>query len=271
MKTDPETFKLRYGKWGIVAGASEGLGASFSDRLAARGLDLVLVARREGLLEERSKALQEKYGICVKTLPLDLSQPEAAGRIAAETSGLEVGMLVFNAAFSAIGPFADRPLADHLTEVDTNTRAPLILTHVFGRRMLAQGHGGIVLLSSLSAFQGSAFISNYSATKAYNLLLAEGLWEEWRPRGVDVLACIAGATRTPNYLASAPRQTGRFSDATLAPEVVAEEALEAVGRRPFVIPGRSNRFSSFVMRHLMPRKAAIRLMGRILRGMYTAE
>ena len=137
------------------------------------------------------------------------------------------------------------------------------------RKMLPRRRGGIILMSSLSAFQGSAFIANYAATKAFNILLAEGLWEEWRQSGVDVMACVAGATSTPKYLASNPKQTGRFSDATLPPQVVVREALAAIGKQPFVIPGAVNRLSSFIMRHILPRKMAIRMMGSVLRNMYT--
>jgi len=168
-----------------------------------------------------------------------------------------------------VGPFLDRPIDDHFREIDTNIRTPLALTYHFGRRMQAGGQGGIILMASLSAFQGSAFISNYAATKAFNILLAEGLWEEWRSQGTDVLVCIAGATRTPNYVASSPKQTGNFSEATLEPEQVVREALNALGRQPYVIPGRSNRVISFIMRHLLPRRLAIQIMGRVLKDMYT--
>jgi hypothetical protein len=204
----------------------------------------------------------------VRTLPLDLSQSLAAGQIAQETESVEVGLLVYNAAYSAVGPFFDHSLDDHLREIDTNMRTPLGLVNTFGQRMLAAGHGGIILMASLSAFQGSAYISTYSATKAFNIVLAEGLWEEWRRSGVDVLACIAGAIRTPNYLASSPKRTGRISDATLEPELVVAKALAAMGHQPSVIPGRLNRLSSFVMRRLLSRQAAIRIMGNVLRGMY---
>lgn len=101
------------------------------------------------------------------------------------------------------------------------------------------------------------------------MLLAEGLCEEWRRQGVDVLVCMAGATNTPNYQESSPTPTGRFSDTTMEPEVVLYEALKAIGRQPRVIPGRSNRLASFLMRHLMPRQMPITFMGRILRDMYT--
>ncbi len=264
-------FRKKYGPWALVAGASEGLGAAYAEELARRGLDLLLVARRSELLQAVADRLQTKYGIQVRTLQLDLAKPEAAGQIEQETQSLDIGLLVYNAAYSAVGPFFDHALDDHLREVDTNVRTPLGLVNTFGKRMLAAGHGGILLMASLSAFQGSAYISTYSATKAFNVVLAEGLWDEWRRSGVDVLACVAGAIRTPNYLASSPRRTGGIADATLEPDVIVVEALAALGHRPMVIPGRFNRLSSFVMRHLLPRQVAVQIMGNVLRGMYVPE
>ena len=258
LNSHSKEFRERYGPWALVAGASEGLGAAYAEALARRGLDLILVARQGELLQALAARLH-------------LSQPEAAEQIARETQPDEVGLLVYNAAFSAVGRFLDHPMEDHLREVDTNVRTLLGLVNTFGQRMLAAGHGGIILMSSLSAFQGSAYISTYSATKAFNIVLAEGLWEEWRRSGVDVLACIAGAIRTPNYLASSPKRSGGIADATLKPESVVAEALAALGHRPTVIPGRLNRLSSFVMRRLLSRQAAIRIMGNVLRGMYIHE
>jgi short-subunit dehydrogenase len=266
--TDAAAFHIKYGPWAVVAGASEGLGAAYADQLAQRGLNLVLVARRENLLQALALQLKQKYDVEVQTMALDLSLPDSAENIVHKTTGLGIGLLVYNAAFSAVGSFLDHPVDDHMKEIDTNIRTPLALTYAFGQRMLASGRGGIILMASLSAFQGSAYISNYAATKAFNILLAEGLWEEWRKRGTDVLVCIAGAVRTPNYLASTPRQTGGFSDATLEPEQVVREALAALGRQPHIIPGRSNRMVSFIMRHLLPRRMAIQLMGRVLKDMY---
>jgi short-subunit dehydrogenase len=264
-------FRQSYGPWALVAGASEGLGAAYAEALAARGLNLVLVARRAALLQALADHLSRKYPVQVHVLVLDLSRPEAVNRIADETNGMEIGLLVYNAAYSAVGPFLDQPLDNHLREVDTNVRTPLGLVEIFGKRMLQTGHGGIILMASLSAFQGSAYISTYSATKAFNIILAESLWEEWRRDGVDVLACIAGAIRTSNYLASSPQKTGRFSDATIEPETVVAEALLALGRQPTVIPGKVNRLSSFVMRRLLSRRAAVHIMGSVLRGMYVHE
>jgi short-subunit dehydrogenase len=264
-------FAARYGSWAIVAGASEGLGAAYARELAARGLNLLLVARREELLRSLASELSGQHGVETKTLVLDLASADAAGQVARAASDLETGLLVYNAAFSAIGPFLARPWEDHTRELQTNAFTPLKLIHCFGERMVRRGCGGILLMSSLSAFQGSAYISTYAATKAFNIVLAEGLWEEWRARGVDVLVCVSGAVRTPSYLASEPARTGGLGDRTMSPEQVVREALEALGKGPYVIPGRVNRLASFVMRHLLPRRAAVRLMGRVLRRMYLEQ
>jgi short-subunit dehydrogenase len=265
---DKRTFKERYGSWGIVAGASEGIGATYAEELAARGLNLILIARRAELLRSLASKISERYKIGTKIIALDLADPNAAEQIAEETKELEIGLLVYNAAFSAIGPFLDRTLDEHIKEINTNAFMPLKLVYLFAEKMLARGRGGVVLMSSLSAFQGSAFISTYAATKAFNIVLAEGLWEEWRARGVDVLVCVSGAVKTPNYVASEPEQTGGLGDMTINPEQVVKEAIDALGKGPYVIPGRVNRMSSFIMRHLLPRKTAVKFMGRILKGMY---
>jgi uncharacterized protein len=261
-------FQHRYGRWGIVAGASEGLGAEYAKELASRGLNLVLIARRAELLQTLATQVSEKYKVRTKLLVLDLSAPDAAEQIIQQTMDLDVGLLIYNAAYSAVGPFLERSMDDHLREIHTNIHAPLKLVYLLSQHMLARGRGGIVLMSSLSAFQGSAYISTYAATKAFNIVLAEGLWEEWRSGGVDVLVCVSGAVKTPNYVASEPQQTGRISDSTMKPDQVVREALDALGKQPYVIPGRMNRVASFVMRHLLPRKMAVQLMGKVLRDMY---
>lgn len=261
-------FLQRYGSWAIVAGASEGLGAEYAKGLAARGLNLILVARREELLHSLADRLAEDYKIRTKTLVLDLSSHNAAEQIVHQTMDLDVGLLVYNAAFSAVGPFLDRSMDDHVRELHTNIHSPFKLVYLLGQHMIARKRGGIILMSSLSAFQGSAYISTYAATKAFNIVLAEGLWEEWRDRGVDVLVCVSGAVKTPNYVASQPTRTGGLGDMTMMPGEVIESALDALGKQPYVIPGRINRLASFVMRHLLPRTTVIKFMGKTLRGMY---
>lgn len=261
-------FTDRYGSWAIVAGASEGLGAEYARQLASRGLNLVLIARRKEMLQSLASQLMTKYRIRTKLLALDLSAPDAAEQIVHKTMDIDLGLLVYNAAYSAVGPFLDRSMDEHMREVHTNIHSPLKLVYLLSQRFHGRGRGGVLLMASLSAFQGSPYISTYAATKAFNIVLAESLWEEWRARNVDVLVCISGAVSTPNYLASQPKKTGGLGDRSMSPEQCVEETLEALGKQPYIIPGRMNRLASFVMRYLMPRKMAIMFMGRTLREMY---
>src|SRR5512133_3969310 len=153
------SFSDRYGSWGIIAGASEGLGAEYADQLAARGLNLVLVARRLELLKSLAARLTSKYGIRTKCLELDLSDLNAAEHIVQQTMDLDLGLLVYNAAYSAVGPFLEQSMEAHMRELHTNIHSPLKLIYLLSQRFQNRGHGGILLMSSLSAYQGSAYIS----------------------------------------------------------------------------------------------------------------
>jgi uncharacterized protein len=123
-----------------------------------------------------------------------------------------------------------------------------------------------VLMSSLSAGQGSPRVAHYAATKAWNLVLGEGLWYELRSCGVDVIACAAGATDTPAYRASRPSSNVKVS--AQSADAVVDETLSRLGRRPSLVPGFTNRVAGFVMQRLLPRPVAVRLMGRTLDRMY---
>ena len=259
-----DAFIGKYGPWALVAGASEGLGAEFATQLARRGLNLLLVARRAEVLAVLADKLRADYKVEVKTAALDLAAPDLHARAVAAADGLDVGLVVYNAAASSIGYFLDRPLDEALRIVDVNCRGPVILAHEFGGRMVARGRGGILLMSSLAASQGSPIVSTYAASKAFDLVLAEGLWDELRGRGVDVLACRAGATLTPNYIDSKP--AGRVP--TMEPAPVVAEALAALGRKPSMVPGWINAFSVFFLSRLLPRRAAIQIMGATSRKLY---
>ena len=262
-------FAVRYGPAALVAGASEGIGAAFASALAASGFDLVLVARRLAPLEALAERLRIAHDVEVRVLACDLAEPGAAGAILEPCRGLEIGLLVYNAAASSVGRFLDTPVATHLRSVHVNARGPVTLAHAFGGPMARRGRGGIGLMSSLTAFQGTPFVASYGATKAFNLVLAEGLWSELKERGVDVLACCAGATLTPGYeRATQVRAESRFAPKPQDPEGVAREALLALGRRPLVITGRGNRFASFVMRRIFSRRLAVATMAREMSKRY---
>ncbi len=252
-----DEFAKRFGPWALIAGASEGIGAAFARALAQRGLDLVLVARREQPLLALERELKADAAVQVRCIPLDLSRPDAAALLDEKLADLDVGLVVYNAALAPVGAFLDSPLDLQLAVIDMNVRGPLALAHRFGQRLATRGRGGIVLLSSLTAFQGSPFVATYGATKSFLLALAEGIWFELAPRGIDVLAVCAGATRTPSYLERATRG----APGELEPEQVAREALASLGRGPCMVPGRFNRMASQLMRRLLSRRATIRIMG----------
>ncbi len=263
-----DRFEVRYGPWCLVAGASEGLGEAFARAVAARGLNVVLVARRADRLVELARQIQSDHGVEVRTLAADLSEPATPQRIVSTLADLDIGLLVYNAAASSIGPFLSTAVEMHEKIIRVNTTSATSMCHGFGDRLTNRGRGGIILMTSLSAFQGSALIATYAATKAYLLSLAEALAFELRGAGVDVLACVAGATRTPGYLASGPRQDGLFRPVEMDPADVVTEALSGLGRKNVVIAGRRNRLSRFVLNRLLPRRLAVEVMGRTMLRLY---
>lgn len=187
-------FAATYGPWAVVAGASDGTGAAFAHELARRGVNVVLVARRKPLLDELAGALPVE----TRVVALDLSTETAAAELAAATDDLEVGLVVYNAGGDTNSlPFLEQPVDDLRAIVRRNCNTVLDVSHHFGGRMVGRGRGGLVLVSSGAAWGGARYVSTYGATKAFDMVLAEALWIEWRDHGVDVLSLILGATDTP--------------------------------------------------------------------------
>ena len=197
------SFTARYGPWAVVAGASEGLGAAFAASLAARGVSLLLLARRAELLAEVAERLRASANVEVRTEACDLGRPDLAGVLEAMTRDIEVGVAVYNAAYAPVGEVLDQPVDELLRVVDVNVRGPLVFARTLAPAMVARGRGGVVLMSSMAGFQGAPRIAPYAASKAFNIVLGESLWSELGPRGVDVVVSCAGAIRTPGYAKSA--------------------------------------------------------------------
>jgi len=159
-------FREQYGPWAVIAGASVGLGEAFARQLARRGLNLLLIARGQAALDALAAELRAAHGIAVRTLPTDLARPDLLTAVQDVAAHLEVGLLVYNAAFSTIGPFLDHPVEEHLRVIDVNCRAPVLLAHHFGRAMAGRKRGGIVLMTSTAGSQGGPWIAAYAASKA---------------------------------------------------------------------------------------------------------
>lgn len=258
-------LRARYGPWAVVTGASSGIGREAAIQLGAAGLDLVLVARRAGLLETLAATLRDSHGIEVMVLAVDLADHTGAERVARATDELEVGLLVAAAGYGTSGEFLDADPADELDMLRVNAAAPLILAHRFGGRFARRGRGGMVLLSSIVAYQGVPRSANYAATKAYVQTLAEGLHVEFAPHGVDVLAVAPGPVHS-GFAGRAGMSMGR----ALQPADVVTPTLRALGRRATVAPGWLSKVLAWSLGTL-PRRLRVRVMGLVMKGMTPKE
>jgi short-subunit dehydrogenase len=225
----------QYGPWAVIAGASEGVGEAFAHQLADAGINLVLIARNEQALDRVAEAVRAQNGVEVRVLSLDLTSPDMLALVRAATDDLEVGLVVYNAGAShGMGRFLDAPMEASLQLVRLNAVGQVSLAHHFGRGMAARGRGGILLIGSLAGNAGAATIVPYAAAKAFTQILAEGLWSELKPHGVDVLCVVLGATDTP-----ARARLGMKDDPgqiVSSPEDVARESLAAIADGPVLVP-----------------------------------
>jgi uncharacterized protein len=260
------SFAAKYGPWALITGASRGLGAEFARQCAERGLNLVLVATNAALLQQQADDLQNDCAVAVRTIAVDLSREEFLREITPVTDSLEIGLLVNNAGLSQVRPFLNLPLELLVKQLHVNARGGLILAHHFGAKMASRKRGGIIFLSSASALHGTAYCANYSGTKAYNLILAESLWCELKPYGVDVLGFMAGPTRTPGWDANAPKPSLLVK--VMDVKTTVAEALKALGKRPSVIAGKTNRLGYFFLGKMMSRARAVRTVSRSMEKMF---
>lgn len=254
-----------YGPWAVVTGASDGIGRAAAAELAAHGVHVVLVARRQERLDALADELARRHGIRTRVLALDLGRPAALQPLQQATSDLDVGLLVAAAGYGITGPLAGSDLAQELDQLQVNAGAVLSQCWHFGRVFAARRRGGIILMSSVVAFQGTPMSANYAATKAYVQSLAEGLRHELKPCGVDVLASAPGPVAT----GFASRARMRMSQAE-APGVVARETLAALGRQGTVRPGGLAKLLGWSLA-TAPRALRVAIMGRIMSGMAEAR
>lgn len=257
-----------YGDWAVIAGSAEGLGEAYAMALANRGMNLLLVDNREGPLKNLADRLEKEQGIRTVTLLADLADPASVEKIMKEVRINGIRLLIYNAAYSRVKPFLENEPADLDAYIAVNCSAQIHLVHAFASWLKQSGRGGgMLLMSSLAGLIGMQLVASYAATKAFAWNLAEALYHELKGHGIDVMACVAGATSTPAYLATNPRY-GRISPSVLKPSVVAELALNALGKKSRFIPGLNNRMNYFILTRLLPRSLASRLANKAMSGLY---
>lgn len=261
--TNAETERrlTRYGPWAVVTGASSGIGRALAVELAALGLNLVLVGRREETLRALGEELGESHSIETRRVVADFAEAASADRVLAATVDLDVGLFVAAAGFGTAGDFVRTDLRNELALLQVNCGAVLALTHGFARRLVARGRGGIILFGSLVGFQGTPHAANYAATKAYVQALGEALHLELASKNIDVLVSAPGPVHSGFAARAGMRMTAAEKPAT-----VARATLRALGRTGTVTPGVLSKLLTWSLM-TAPRSLRVRIMGKIMGGM----
>jgi uncharacterized protein len=252
----------------LITGASSGIGAAFARKLAARGRNVLLVARSEDKLITLCNELGRVSGVRAHYLALDLIQPESPAQLFEETQRRElvIDMLVNNAGFGSMGEFAKLDPARELEMIDLNVKSLVELTHRFLQPMRERKQGTIINVASTAAFQPVPYMATYAATKAFVLSFSQALWEENRRHGVHVLALCPGVTDTNFFAASKIDRPPMRTVQT--PEEVVDAALRGLARRKsIVIAGWANWLTVEIQR-VAPRSFVAKFVGKTLRSRF---
>ena len=260
MKTQID--KKRFGPWALVTGASSGIGKEFARQIAASGINVVLVARRDALLAELGRAVSQEFGVQCRALAIDLSEEGFIAGLADATNDLDIGLVVSNAGTGNPGEFLkhDRQLLHETLRL--NTIAHLDITHHFGQKLGERRRGGIILVGALGAENGIPCLANDGGAKAYVHSLGEALHYEFKPLGVYVTVLAAGVTNTAVI--------DKFGlDPTTMPmrpmsvEQCVSEGLRGLRKnRSRVVPGRLNRIMNAFVPASLARKLLADLLGK---------
>ena len=253
------------GKWALITGASAGIGLELARQLAVAGTHLVLTARRTDRLQALATELSTNHRVRIEIFGADLARPEAPGEIHAFTSGknIEIELLVNNAGFGAFGYTHEISHERLLEMVQVNCSAMVHLTRLYLPAMIDRRHGDILIVASVAAFQAVPFISTYAATKAFDLMFAEGLAEEVRPFGVQVCALCPGSTTT-EFQTVAGQPDRAFRGAETA-EKVARVGLRAMAEgKSSVISGGKN-WLLVEFERIAPRRFITKMAAKMMR------
>lgn len=254
------------GKWALVTGASAGIGVALATELASGGTNLVLTARRGDRLQELADKLKTTHRVRCEVFVADLTQPDAPEKIYGFTKekGLAIDFLINNAGFGQYGELGRVETQRLMDMVQVNCSAVVHLTRLFLPDMIGRHRGDILILASTAAFQAVPYISTYAATKAFDLLFAEGLAEEMKPHGIRVCALCPGSTESEFHnVAEHPEFAQNHRQETA--EKVARTGLQALATgKSYVISGVGNYLGAQSQR-LVPRRVVTRIAANMFR------
>lgn len=260
----------KYGPWALVTGASEGTGAAFALQLADEGINSVLVARRDGPLQELATQVRAKGAECV-TASVDLTADDATDRIISAVGDRDIGLLITNAGADTNGSkFLDNDVANWEQLVSLNITTTMRNCHHFGRLMRARGRGGMILVGSGACYGGLNGIGVYSGVKAFDLCFGEALWAELRHDGVDVLNLILGRTDTPAHRRLMERNGQPVPEGMASSEDVARIGLEQLPHGPVYNWGQTNDVAGYAPNSPDDRRARI-IMIEEMSGAYAGK
>ena len=247
------------GSTALITGASKGLGKVFAETLAARGMNLVLVARSGDALHALAQDLTARYSVQCVPLSADLANPYAAIQIGEELEhrGIQVDLLVNNAGLGLTGSFLSQDFKKVQSEIQVNVQALVALTHQLGSAMTKRGKGGIINLASNASFQPLPYMGTYAATKAFVLFFSEALQYELAGTGVHVMAACPGPTATSFFDGVSTEVSPKDMDSS---ESVVQKTLKAFDRRKAVAyPGRTSVRAATWLSRFVPRTLVVRL------------
>src|ERR1700722_2949377 len=256
--------KERFGPWALVTGASSGIGKEFARQIAAAGINVVLVARREAALQEMARSIAADFGVHCRALAMDLSQENFLASLAGATNDLDIGLVVSNAGTANPGEFLklDRQLLQATLRL--NTMAHLDISHHFGARLAKRKRGGLILVGAMGAENGIPLIANDGAAKAYVHSLGEALHYEFKPLGVYVTVLAVGITNT-EVLEKFGFDPRTMSMKPMSVEQCVSEGLNALREnRSRIIPGRLNRIMNALVPASLARKMEADMIGKAL-------
>ncbi|WP_167102960.1 SDR family oxidoreductase [Mycobacterium sp. DL592] len=250
----------------LITGASAGLGAEYARAFAARGDDLVLVARRQDALEALAAELRAAHHVTVTVFARDLAVPGAGAELvsATEAAGITVDVLVNNAGFGTHGDVVDADPQRLADEIQLNCATLVDLTARYLPGMRSRGRGTIVNIASTAGFQPVPHMAVYGATKAFVLSFSEALWAEEKPHGIRVLAVCPGATDTEFF--DIAGESAALGKKRSAHQVVERTIRELGGGKPSFVDGLSNAVTAHLLTRLVPRRLLITVTGRLMGG-----
>lgn len=247
----------RYGNWAVVTGATSGIGKAFCYSLASLDMNIIMIARRENILDEIKKDIEEKYKVEAKIVCADLSDKNEILKVVKTVEDYQVGLLVSNAGIGKIGDFSSNTSELITRMIGVNCLSSALLINEISRQMINNKRGAVINISSVMAKLPLSYAALYSGTKAFNMAFGEALYSELKKYNVDILTVLPGSTKTNfdgfgNKIGNSKQRTT---------EQVVETSLKALGKKAVVTDGLVNKLNIQLAR-LLPVKLRLAITGK---------